>query len=151
MQNLFTKNAAIVALAIISLTTTAFIAVDRFKKISGKEAVKSREPINRARTGVVESAPILKNDGRLQACYENYLKKAPVVDEGAVRLHFSINRTGEIEGLKLASSDLNDEEFTTCLLNEVRARRIPVTPERLGVLISHKLNFKRRTPASIEY
>lgn len=151
MQKLFTKNAAIVALALVSLSTTAFIAVDRMKRPGDKEAMTKPGTPARARTAVVEPAPILRNDGRLQACYETYLKKGPLVDEGAVRLHFTIKKTGEIEDLKLASSDLNDEEFTTCLLDEVRGRKVPVTEERLGVMINHKLNFKRRTPASIEY
>lgn len=148
MKNLkmfFTKNQVMGLLIATNLAAVAYISVTK-TEIQPAPAKAARKTAK----GTIE-APILKNDEKLQMCYHRYLETHPTIDEGMVKLHIMIKNTGEIDYLKLAESSIPDEAFTSCILEEVRGRRLEPTRERLGVLISHKFNFTKRTVSSLDY
>lgn len=107
--------------------------------------------IKKPRVVKVESRALLKNDEKLQACYQAYLKKDPVVADGSVQVHMTITKTGSIDQLEMVESDIQDQEFKSCLMAEIKTRRLVATSDRLGSIIRHKFNFHRRSPASLDY
>lgn len=149
MKNFFTKNITIVVALFVGGSSCTYVAVQGWhaylKRTERLEKSKQSKKIT------VEPGPVLKNDEKLEACYQNYLKKDPVHDEGIVRIHLTITPTGAIDQLDLVENELKDDEFTNCILTEIRTRHVPVTPERLASIINHKFSFKKRSPASINY
>jgi hypothetical protein len=145
MKTFFTKNTAIVILVSSNLMAFAYISANK-SEIEPRPKVKVRPA-----KGSVEGKALLKNDEKLQLCYHRYLETQPEIDQGTVQLHMTIKNTGEIDYLKLAKSDMPNEEFNNCILAEVGTRRLEPTRARLGVLISHKFNFSRRNVSSVDY
>ncbi|MEK6554647.1 MAG: AgmX/PglI C-terminal domain-containing protein [Bdellovibrionota bacterium] len=146
LKKLLSKNAAISLLLSANLIAGAYILAN---KSENEPVVIKAKP--KTAHGTIETAAILKNDDRLQACYHSYLEKDPVVDQGSIKLHMTIKYSGEIDYLRLVESDINDEDFKNCILAEVKSRRLTPTRERIGVLISHKFNFSKRTVSSVDY
>ncbi len=119
---------------------------------ANKSEIEPRGQVKvRPAKGLVEGKALLKNDEKLQRCYHRYLETQPEIDQGTVQLHMTIKNTGEIDYLKLAKSDMPNEEFNNCILTELGTRRLEPTRARLGVLISHKFNFSRRNVSSVDY
>lgn len=116
---------------------------------------KSASPqIQKARndpsTATLESATF-KPDTAVQACYNTFLARTPSLSEGVVVMQWMFNREGRIDALDLVRTDLPDQTFMTCLMDTIREARIPASDSRVGKLISHKFNFRNRTPAAMEF
>lgn len=148
MQKLFTKNSYLgFGLVLLLGTATSVVAYRTVVNYRRSEVRVVKKP----RVAKVESRSLLKNDEKLQACYQAYLKKDPVVVDGTVQVHMTITNSGAIDHLEMVASDIQDSDFTTCLMNEIKTRRLVATADRLGSIIRHKFNFRRRSPASIDY
>lgn len=99
--------------------------------------------------GLVAGAS-LKDNSELQACYEDFLKRQPQIDEGVVEVHWLLDAKGKLASLQLVRSDMDDAVFTQCLLDKIRHMKFH-TPAKSAVLVSHKFNFHKRNSERVAY
>lgn len=147
MGKIFSKN---IVIGLLLASNCAF-AVALFGKSDlnsrGKKTVAKPPPPPKA---TVRGASF-KNDDEIQTCYEAYLLRSPTVTEGTVVMNWVLDNQGQLDYLKLVDSDLEEEQFKSCLLDVVRSTRFPASAEKAGILISHRFKFRQKNPESIEF
>src|SRR6185437_5935320 len=87
----------------------------------------------------------------LQACYQAFLSRSPQIDEGAVVVNWLVDETGHIQSPKLMKTDLNDSDFTTCILEKVRGSVVTPPSTKHATLVAHTLNFRRKDASSLSF
>jgi hypothetical protein len=63
----------------------------------------------------------------------------------------TIDASGSVDTLKLIHSDLVDADFQSCVLDQIKSSHVVVTPERLGVIISHRFRFTKKQLDKISF
>lgn len=144
MKKILSKNSIIVLLIGSNVAFAAYIFNDKIKLLLKMPKATKRE-------AVVQPVSFLKNDNELQICYEAFLASQPTVDEGTVVFHMMLNERGSLDFLELAHSDLDDEGFTSCLLDKIQKKRYPVAADRVGVMIAQKLNFYKKSLTTMNF
>lgn len=87
----------------------------------------------------------------LQVCYNSLIQRRPGTDNGMVQVHWVSDAEGKIDYLNLVHSDFSDEEFTGCVVTQLKTARQPATKDRAGILVSHKFKFKRRDGGNADF
>jgi hypothetical protein len=146
MKKIWSKNTLIVLFALTSMTAGAYIVFEKSKK---PLAPRLRASTPRKATLIPASA--FKDDSELQACYEALLARDPQVQEGTVQLHMTVTAQGEIDQLKMIHSDMEDAEFTGCVMDKVKAKRLPASKDYAGMIISHKFNFHKKANGNVTF
>lgn len=120
--------------------------------IHGQQAAQeqAQEKVGPKKKAVLLEANLARED-ELQGCYENFLRTEPKVDEGTVEVHWMLDGRGHITSMEMAHSDLVDETFTQCLLDKIRKMTFKAPPKARPTLVSHKFNFHKRSPASLDF
>lgn len=90
-------------------------------------------------------------DDEMEGCYNEYLRREPVVTEGSVSVQWLVNAMGEAQDLRVADSELKDDELSTCILNNLKDIQFSPPPSAEPVQVAHKFRFRVRAPASIEF
>jgi hypothetical protein len=151
MKKLLSKNSLIVLFLFSNLALGAYILVDKHgAKFWGGGQPQPKKIIAKKRAAPIPAASF-KDSGELQACYEALLARDPSVQEGTVHVNMTIDTQGQIDFLKMVHSDLDDSGFTDCVLENIREQKVQATAERMGVVISHKFNFRKRDIGSLEF
>lgn len=153
MKTLLSKTAIINVLLVTNVASAAFIVKEkgwlkyRLQVVKTETQAKGDAP--KRRGSVVPSQ--FKNNNEIQACYEALLRREPDIDEGTLLVHMKVDKEGTIDSLNLVESDLADEAFTECVMENIKASRLPASEERAGVLIAHRFNFQRKTESRIDF
>lgn len=145
MKNLkkeWPKKSAILVLAFTNVVTFAFLINRRSAQ------AETRPPAIKA---VVKPAKRVSDDNALQSCYESFLARGPQIDEGAVVVHWIIDPDGKISSLKLMRTDLQDDDFTSCILDNVKRMTFTPPSKDHATLVAHTFNFKRKTASALEF
>lgn len=121
-------------------------------------APQKMKALEKSRQGNVSPATLLKNDSALQGCYENLLARdatnqveRAMAQEGIVHVHMTIDPVGNVNNLKLIHSDFADLQFQDCVLQKIKATRVPATADRMGVVISHRFRFKKKQSDQLSF
>jgi len=153
MKKISAKNLAIGMLVLSNLAMAALLYARRpGARGSFIAALKGIEDANPAlpppRKAVVHEANLSHNND-LQECYETFLSRNPVVEEGVVEMHWRLEKNGHISALQLVRTELNDQTLMDCMMDRLNTMNFhpPAAPQ----LISHKFTFRRRTPSSVSF
>jgi hypothetical protein len=156
MKRIFSKTGAIGTLVVVNMVLcgalfASYKGIRSWKDVKGLfSKQETTKPVAAAPKASVREAT-LKNDSRIQECYDSLLTRQPRVSEGAVVMHWIFNEQGQMDFLKLVRSDLEDQPFLDCLMETVKATRIPAADSRAGKLISHKFTFRNKSPGELEF
>ena len=113
--------------------------------------VKTEAPAAAVERQIAQAKPSITpqiRQDKLEACYENFLKTKPQVDEGTLVVRWDINSKGQVSTTKVVESDLKDKKFTNCVIESLKQAHFPQTAT-YPKSVAHKYNFKRRSPASL--
>ncbi|MGZ3723972.1 MAG: AgmX/PglI C-terminal domain-containing protein [Bdellovibrionales bacterium] len=156
MKRHLPKNTVILAALITASLFGAYLLASEAGLLSGKMAaaaksgaqMQDRMPMRKK--GVLLEAGLAQED-ELQNCYEAYLKREPKVDEGVVEMHWMLDPRGKISSMEMVHSDLEDETFTSCLLDKMKKMTFKAPPKARPTLVAHKFNFHKRSPSNVNF
>ncbi len=150
MKNYSSKNVLIAALMVSNMATAAFLTDRKFnlfhrvRTLAGLSAVPVKGATEKPAGHVYAPHGFASNEDELQGCYLAILDRPVDVEEGMIQVHMTIDASGAVNSLELIHSDLTDPDFQSCVLEKIKVARIEPTTERLGVVISHRFNFKKK-------
>ena len=82
-----------------------------------------------------------KVKGRVQACYERALRRAPLL-EGKVLVQFTVGADGRVQAVEdLADPAMSDAEMISCVLKAVRTAEFPPTSDGDSVTVNYPFVF----------
>jgi hypothetical protein len=134
------KHMTIKDLAIFPLVFVAFACSKTTPSVPAHEKAAAAKP--------TESILPQIHEDKLEDCYARFLKTKPKKEEGSLLVSWDLNQKGEIKTTQVVQNELNDQKFTTCVMESLKQARFPVSnsyPKK----IEHRYSFKRRVPASI--
>jgi hypothetical protein len=147
----FWSKKAVVALVVSNVAMGAYIIKEKpWKKHRGHVSREALAADSVDRHGIVEPV-YFKNSDDLQGCYESFLLREPKKDEGSVLVNVKITGGGAIDDLKLVQNDFDEPKFTQCIVEKIKATRLPASQNNQPVMIAHRFNFKRKTVNHIDY
>jgi hypothetical protein len=148
MKTIFTKKTTI-ALIATNLAMASYIVKEKaFRHGRSKSHVARETDGEGRRRGSVEPV-YFRNADELQGCYESYLSLEPAHDEGSVLVNVRIAPSGAIDSLKLVENDFNESSFTECIVEKLKATRMPASDGT--VTVAHRFNFRRKTAGEIHF
>ena len=122
---------------------------------------RNMNPLTRPESKVSESN-YLKNEVKnsitkitpsLNECYSGYLAKSPARKDGAIRIDWLIEDSGNSRRIEVISNDLGDANIAVCIQGAIRTLRFPPHIEPKPVYVSHQFNFgaapKRESPKMV--
>lgn len=129
-------------------------------KIHDSQAAEEalRKPASRARAKVKAPRPetppskasLLRSTG-LQACYESFLSREPVANEGSVVVRWTVDDKGRVAWANLERSEIGDERFQDCIIDQIKVISFAPAPNSEEIHMGHKFNFRRRTQANLDF
>lgn len=155
MKNFWSHKLVILILFVSNLSSAAYIVFklskDRTVFHANQTAVKPKVSNieNYRRTSVREA--LLNTNDILEGCYENFLRSEPSQPQGAMTMNWMIDQQGHVEALQLSSSEIDSPSLIDCVSEHIRAVQFVPPPGKDKVMIAHKFNFYRRTPASLKF
>lgn len=153
MKTLWSKK-AVIALTVTNVAAaswTAYVFKDKLFKFAKSRVAHegSMKPAGHRR-GIVQPV-YFKNSDELQTCYESFLLRDPSRDEGSVLVNMKITGNGEVDNLKMVQTDFDEPVFTQCILDKIKATRLPATVDKNDVMIAHRFNFRRKTATHLNF
>ncbi len=66
-------------------------------------------------------------------------------------VQWEVDADGQAQELEVAETQLNDEQFSSCILDNLKGLQFarPATEE--SIRVAHKFRFKVRAPASVDF
>jgi len=151
MKTLWSKK-AVIALTITNLASVSYIIRDQALRHarSARHHEGAMTDPGRHRRGIVEPV-YFKNSDELQICYESLLRRDPKRDEGSVLVNIKVTGEGQVDSLKMVQNDFDEPVFTQCIMDKIKATRLPASEDKSSVMIAHRFNFRRKTANSINF
>lgn len=148
MKTTSPKNLAIGLLLLTNVLTGAYLFARQFSPTKRPQNALAAGKVISEKKGSVQEGS-LKHNGELQKCYDTFLARNPIVDEGVVEMHWLLQTSGQISSLELVRTELPDQELMECMMSKLTTMtfRAPQSP----VLVAHKFNLKKRTPSSVTF
>ncbi|EQA35499.1 hypothetical protein LEP1GSC047_1788 [Leptospira inadai serovar Lyme str. 10] len=85
---------------------------------------------------------ILKNAGKIQACYNEYLGTKPKTTTGITQIDWRIDIYGNVLIPEIVRSNFTEEKFRRCLTDKISLWTFPPPP--IEKYVSHKFSFAKR-------
>ncbi|EPG73958.1 hypothetical protein LEP1GSC058_3041 [Leptospira fainei serovar Hurstbridge str. BUT 6] len=85
---------------------------------------------------------ILKNSGKIQECYNEYLETRPRATTGITQVDWRIDIYGNVLIPEIVRSNFTEEKFKTCLTEKISLWIFP--PPSVEKYVSHKFSFEKR-------
>jgi hypothetical protein len=145
MKKIFSKKSAILLLAFSNAAVCALFMAHQFRKAPPPRAPSAEKP----RKAIVKEAKF--DQSALQSCYEQFLQRGPKTDEGVVVVNWMIDPSGKITSLKLMRTDLDDQEFVSCVLDHVQAMTLTPPSRTQSTLVAHTFNFHRKSESQLDF
>lgn len=85
---------------------------------------------------------ILKNAGKIQACYNVYLETRPKTTSGITQVDWRIDIYGNVLIPEIVRSNFTEEKFQKCLTDKISLWTFPPPP--FEKYVSHRFSFAKR-------
>jgi len=151
------KNTVIAAALMTAVLSGAYLLATEAGLLSAKvasAAMQTREQLQdrmpMRKKGILLEAGLGRED-ELQNCYEAFLKREPKIDEGVVEMHWMLDPRGKISSMEMVHTDLEDADFTQCLLEKMKKMTFKPPPKARPTLVAHKFNFHKRASSSLDF
>lgn len=132
-------------------------------KLDGGEEIKAKDPsiatvkkihkkskIDDYRKQVIRTTLALKNEN-IEMCYQDFLKTEPEKTQGAVKVSWTIDKSGNVSLISLISSDLKSAFLENCLFEQVKSTQFAPPDFADEVQVAHKFKFYSRSPANVNF
>ena len=164
MKKLWSKNTIIGLLVLTNLCSVMFILEKEYKlanlvqlfskpiqkEVAPAKASSLERKMQNYRKVVLRPAT-QKHQSDLETCYQELINREPVVDEGAVLVQWMITSEGQVEDLGIESSEIDDESFQSCIIEQLSQMRFSPPPDPMGAFVAHKFRFKRVDPKTMGF
>ena len=85
---------------------------------------------------------VTKHARDLQECYNAFIDRKPAKTDGLITVDWQIDTKGTVIKPEIVSSELPDQELTTCITGKVAGWNFP--PPDIDKYVSHKFTFKKQ-------